>query len=248
MPSPWIPTVDEGAAARLICLPYAGGGTADYRAWRDSLPASVDLCPVVLPGRERRLTERPIASMSELIDALLADLAPLLRQAPYVIYGHSMGAWIGYELVRAARRQHVPLPAHLVVGARRAPHLPARLPPLSHLPDDAFVDAVQARYHAIPEAVRRDREVLQLFLPALRADLTLLDTYVHTEEPPLPVPITAVVGRQDDLVAEPDVREWRAHTSANFDMRVIFGKHFFLREDAEDTADLVGGIVSSALR
>lgn len=248
MTTPWIQPVDEAAPSRLICLPYAGGGTADFRGWRDGLPRSVDLCPVVLPGRERRLAETPRVDLHELAEELLGAIGPLLRRAPYAIYGHSMGSWLGFELARAARRHHLPLPVHLIVGARRAPHLPARLPPLSRLGDDALVAAVQERYGAIPEPVLRDREILQLFLPALRADLRMLDSYTWREEEPLPVPITAVVGRQDELVDAADVGAWREHTSARFDVRALLGGHFFLRDDAADAADLVAGIVLAALR
>lgn len=248
MAAPWIHSVDAAAMSRLICLPHAGGGTADFRAWRDHLPGTVDLCPVVLPGRERRLSETPPNRMPELVEAMLADLASLLRSAPYAIYGHSMGAWLGFELIRAARRAHLPLPEHLIVGARRAPHVAGRHPPLSHLPDEAFVAAVQDRYGAIPEPVLQDRQIMALFLPALRADLTMLDHYEYVEEHPLPVAITALQGRDDALVDEAEVRAWSAHTSADFVMRTQFGGHFFLRDDVDETADRVAGILGRAFR
>lgn len=248
MAAPWLPVVDDNASGRLICLPYAGGGTADYRAWRDGLPTTVDLCPVVLAGRERRLSQTPISRMPELVDAMIGDLAPLLRRTPYALYGHSMGAWLAFELAREARRRHLPAPVHLIVGARRAPHLPSRHAPLSHLPDAAFVQAVQDRYRAIPEPVLRDPGIMALFLPALRADLTLLDQYAYVEEAPLDVPITALFGREDTLVEEADVRAWHVHTTGRFEARGLYGGHFFLRDQAEDTSDLVAQLLATGFR
>ncbi len=238
--SAWIRHVDASAHQRLFCLPYAGGGTADYLAWRDALPGTMDLCPVVLPGREARLGEPPLASMAAVVEGLLEAVRPLL-DVPYAIYGHSMGAWIGYELVRALQQAGRPLPDHLFVGARQAPHLPSRLPALSALADDAaFVAAVQDRYRAIPEPILASPDVLRLFLPVLRADFRLLDEYAHTSGPPLPVPLTALYGTDDPLVSADDVRAWEAHTSAAFTLRAIRAGHFFLRE-ADDVPDLIAG-------
>jgi medium-chain acyl-[acyl-carrier-protein] hydrolase len=241
--APWIRKVDPTARARVICLPYAGGGTADYRRWAGLLPGGVDLCPVVLPGREARLRERPYDAMAPLVSDLSQALLPLLRRAPYVIYGHSMGAWVGFELVRALRRVRGPMPAHLVVAARRAPDRPSRHPQLSHLPEAAFVAGVQERYGGIPDAIRANPELMALFLPTLRADFSLLDAYRYADEPPLDVPILALRGRTDEIVAPADVRAWEAHTTGRFEVRTLQGGHFFLQDGAEQVTELLGGLL-----
>jgi len=228
--SPWLRTVRPDARLRLLCLPHAGGGTADFRSWSDGLSPSVDVCPVSLPGREQRLGERAFDAMEPLVQALVEGLAPVLRAAPWAVYGHSMGAWIGFELSRAARRHRLPLPVLFLCASRRAPHLPARLPLLSALPASAFTDAVQKRYGAIPDAIRENPEILRLFLPTMRADFTLLDRYRYRDEPPLSVPIVAFRGEDDPVEPEPDLRAWSEHTSASFDFVTIPGGHFFLRE------------------
>src|ERR1051326_7060692 len=56
--------------ARLICLPYAGGGTVAYRAWPWLLPAWLEIWAVLLPGRETRINDPPVADFSSLIRAL----------------------------------------------------------------------------------------------------------------------------------------------------------------------------------
>ena len=134
------------------------------------------------------------------------------------------------------------------MGARRAPHVADPLPPLSGLPDDAFLAGMQERYGAIPDAIRASPDLLALFLPALRADITLLDGYVFEQEPPLDVPITGLHGRGDPHVAAADVRSWSQHTTARFDMRALFGDHFFVRDPGGEAADIVGGILASQLR
>jgi medium-chain acyl-[acyl-carrier-protein] hydrolase len=228
--TPWLRTIRPEARARLFCLPHAGGGTADFRTWSEALPPTIDVCPISLPGREQRLSERAFDAMEPLVQALLDGVAPVLRLAPWAIYGHSMGAWIAFELVRAARRNRLPLPAVFLCASRRAPHLPARLPALSGLPESAFTDAVQERYGAIPDAIRLNPEILRLFLPTMRADFTLLDRYRYRDEPPLPVPIVAFRGQDDAVESERELRAWSEHTSVGFELVTIPGGHFFLRE------------------
>ncbi len=231
---PWIRALRPDARLCLLCLPHAGGGAADFRPWSDVLPAAIDVCPVSLPGREHRLGERAFDAMEPLVQAIVESLAPILREGPWALYGHSMGSWIGFELARAARRNRLPLPAMLMVASRRAPHLPSRLPLLSGLPESAFVDAVQERYGAIPDPIRDNPEILRLFLPTIRADFTLLDRYRYRDEPPLPVPIVAFRGQDDPVEPESDLRAWSEHTSATFDFVAIPGGHFFLREGRSD--------------
>jgi len=42
---------------------------------------------------------------------------------PFAVYGHSLGAIVGFALVRELRRRTRLLPYHLFVSGRRAPHL-----------------------------------------------------------------------------------------------------------------------------
>lgn len=226
----------------LIALPPAGTGTADFRAWQALLPAGPRVRPVALPGRETLLAIPPLRTMPAVVSWLLAHLHPL--PASYALYGHSFGAWVAFELAHEARSRGLPAPAHLVVGARRAPHLPSPRPPIGHLPDPAFVAAVQERYAAIPERLLARPEILAMFLPALRGDFAVLESYRCADRPPLDVPITAIGGLADRTTAPAELDAWADHTTAGFTRRDLAAGHFFLREAPAATC----GIVAEALR
>ncbi|TDP95159.1 thioesterase II family protein [Labedaea rhizosphaerae] len=216
----------ETAVAQLFCLPFAGGAAAAFRQWSPELPASIELLPVQLPGRERRLAEDP--------DFAIADLAEaIVRRAdrPFGIYGHSMGGRVAFEVVRELRRTGAPLPVLLAVGGSRAPHLPltGALSGVSALPDDEMFTAL-TEAGGTPAELLEHRELMTLFAPMIRADFRRLDEYVFTDEPPLPVPIIAFHGTSDDLVEIEDVVAWERHTSAGFTLHEVPGGHFFLRE------------------
>ena len=227
--SRWLsfPPAARQARAVIFCFPFAGGGASFYRAWAPHVPPSIVLCPVQLPGREERLFERPFDRMEPLVAAATAELLPVLP-GRYALFGHSMGALIGYELAQALRERGAPPPAHLFVSGAPAPHRAAEVEPIYDLqPQERFIDAL-GRYGGLPEEVLRSRELLDLLLPRLRADLAVTGTYVWSERPPLPCPITAFGGEDDATVRRDAVEAWGEHTIAAFQTKFFPGAHFFL--------------------
>ncbi len=215
------------ARRRLVCFPFAGGGAAAFRLWAAELPADVEVWAAQLPGRERRHGEAAIADAARVVAELVAALAPRL-DLPYALFGHSMGAVLAYETTRQLAAAGHPLPALLAVSGRRAPHLPATKPPIHDLPDDGFVAAIKA-FEGTPQAVIDNAELMELVLPALRADFRLVETYRPGPGPDrLELPVWAVGGEQDGEASAEQVRAWRDVTSGPFECRFLPGGHFFL--------------------
>ncbi len=228
----WILSSRSGAPPRLrlFCLPYAGGGAAMFARWADVLPPTVELCRVQLPGRETRWREAPFTQLASLVEALASAVRPYL-DVPFVFFGHSLGALIGFELARQVRHQFDLNPAQLFVSGRRAPHLPDPDPPLYQKPDAEFIETLRHRYGNIPDAVANDPELMEIFLPLLRADVTMLDTYHYIAERPLDCPITAYGGTADQRVTPAALKAWRDHTTQSFHMRLFPGGHFYLQAE-----------------
>src|SRR5262245_19608067 len=97
--NPWLTVFrpDPSAKLRLFCLPHAGGAASLYRRWADALPPDIELNAVQLPGRENRFSEPPFVRWRPLVEALADGLASKLDK-PFALFGHSMGAMLGYEL------------------------------------------------------------------------------------------------------------------------------------------------------
>lgn len=218
--------VSEQASLRLFCLPYAGGSASIYRNWGQILPNKIAVCPLQLPGRENRLFESPFAEMSGLVEALGKELEPFLDQ-PFAIFGHSMGALIGFELAHFIYRQYGYQPLHLFASGCRAPQIPDPDPPIHQLPDALLIEELR-QFSGTPEEVLQHQELLQLLLPALRADFALCETYQYRYVKPLPCPISAFGGLQDKEVAQNDLRAWREQTEGTFKLRLLMGNHFFI--------------------
>ena len=226
-----ISALNDTAALRLVCFSHAGGGVAMFHRWRAALPGWLDLVPITLPGHDGRLGEAPCTDLRRLAGVLVDELKTIFIR-PYALLGHSMGAWLAFELARAVRRQQTACglrpPELLVVAASRPPHARSSEPPIHLLPDDELVAEVDRRYGGIPAGVRASRELLQLLLPALRADLQMIETYDYDDERPLGTPILALGGTEDSAVSVAELGEWRRHTTGEFSLRLFPGRHFFL--------------------
>jgi medium-chain acyl-[acyl-carrier-protein] hydrolase len=210
---------------RLICLPYAGGGASIFNGWQDEIPSGVEVCPVQLPGREGRWNEPAFTDMHALVSLLSRVLRPLL-DVPFALFGHSMGALISFELIRQWRRDGAALPERLFASGARAPHLRPDVR-IHDLPDALFMKRLVA-FKGIAEEVLRNRELLEVVMPTIRADFAVCETYAYRPENPVPCAISAYGGQQDRMVQQGHLAAWRRHTQTAFGARIFPGAHFFL--------------------
>ena len=211
---------------RLFGFPPAGGAPVQYFAWPEHLPEEIELHVAQLPGRERRRHEPPLTDINHLLDELTSAVA-VLADRSVALFGHSMGALLAFEVARRLRATDRATPCHLFVAGRRAPHVPFPYDPIHRLPDAEFMRLLQDRYGALPEAVRTNPELVEFFLPVIRADMTLLETYQYRPEPQLDCPITVYGGHADPSTTLRDLEAWAEQTRAGFRLRMFAGDHFF---------------------
>ncbi len=225
------PRPNPGASMRLFCFPYAGGGTHVYQQWWPAIPSNIEFCAISLPGRGIRISETPYSESVALVKELVRDITPYLDK-PYVFFGHSMGAIVSFELCRQLRARAQPLPQHLFVSGCHAPHLPDPHP-IHHLPEAEFLDELVA-LGGLPQEILESRELMELILPGIRADFTLVETYPYVEEAQLSCAMTAFGGTDDPLVTHEMLDAWRLHTADLFDLRTFPGNHFFINSSRDE--------------
>ncbi len=216
------------AKLRLLCFPYAGGGALAYRGWAAQVPEEIDVLPVQLPGRERRLREPPFTRVATLVEAAAEGLLPHLDR-PFAVFGHSMGALVGYELIQRLRREHGLEPVRLLVSARSAPQLPPDPDDDYKLPDPELIERLR-EINGTPTEVLEHPELMELMLPLLRADFELNDTYEPIAHPALECPVTAFGGLEDDETPKDDLEPWGEVTRGPFKLRMFPGDHFYLNQ------------------
>ncbi len=240
-----VPSPNPRARVTLFCVPYAGSGASCYHPWARALSGQpIEMRAVQLPGRENRLREAPFCAMAPLVLALADRIEPFLDR-PYGLFGHSMGALVAFELARELSRRGEPAPVRLFASGANAPHVPSEEEPLHQLPDDELVHAVSGRYDGIPRQVLEHRELLELVLPALRADLTLIETYAFRDGVRLQCGISAFAGDQDRHVTPAKLASWRDVTDGPFSSALFAGDHFYLHDRR---AELIDALLPELLR
>ena len=218
-PAPW--QVD------LLCLPYAGGGASAYRGWDVALGPDVCVRPGQPPGHESRMREPLEVRLAPLVSSLREAVSRDLRP-PFVVFGHSMGALLAFELARALRAEGDAEPALLVVSGYRAPHLPDVDEPV-HTLDDRGLRARLGEMAGTPAEVLQDDALCELILPIVRADFEVCETYAYEPAAPLDMPIVVYRGEDDHRVPERAAQQWSEHTTRSCTVRSFPGDHFFVR-------------------
>jgi surfactin synthase thioesterase subunit len=221
-----VPLTDPGGV--LVCLlPYAGGSASSYWSWASLFPADVAVSAVQLPGRQDRWQDAPYTDFATLVRDLADEITEAAAGNPYVLAGHSLGAAIGYEVAREMRARRARGPDLLAVSAAPAPYVTVDSLAADQLSDGELIEDVRA-WGRLPAQVLDSDELLELVLQALRADLTLADSYRYVPGAPLSCPVSVFGGRQDPLVPEAALTSWTSLTSDRTAIRVYDGDHFYL--------------------
>ena len=232
-----------------MCFPHAGTGASVFHGWAAPLAESgIEVRAAQYPGRESRWGEPLITSVQEMADHWLGHWLTLGGDddVPVVIYGHSMGVLVAYELARRMQAQASPRgPQRLIFGGRNAPHVPSKHPPIHHLSDERFLAKVSERYGNLPKVLLEDAEMRQLVVPILKADFQLVDDYILSKpvSPPLVVPLTILEGTEDPFTSDEALAGWIGYTAATCDRRSITGGHFFHQQERDRTLDLIREIL-----
>jgi len=222
--------------ARLVCLPHAGGSASFFFPVSRALAPAVEVLAVQYPGRQDRRHEPPVDNIPDLADRII-DALRQLDDRPLALFGHSMGAVLGYEVALRLRDAGLPPPAHLFVSGRRAPSSDRRyqMPQVS----DAQIVAELRTLSGTDTTMLADPEVLAMILPVVRADYRAVEKYRHDPDRRLDCPVTVLTGDSDPRVSIDEARAWAEHTVGPTDLHVLPGGHFFLVDQRDDVVAIL---------
>ncbi len=223
------------AKIRLICFPFAGGSASFFHSWQALMPDEIELVAIELPGRASRIKEPLITQGYELLDEL-EKLELFYEPEPFAFFGHSMGAYIAFELSRRLKEKHKPQPFSLFLSARQAPNLDQKEKQLHDLPEKEFIRQI-ANLNGMPREVLDNAELMEIVSPVLRADCKLLETWCYVESEQLNLPITAMMGEDDPSTKESQIKSWAAFTSNSFNLVKFSGDHFFINTAKKAVVD-----------
>ncbi len=223
---------------KVFPIPYAGASVNVYYKWKKIMPENYELCLVELAGRGSRFHERFYGSISQAAEDIASSIiAKMTSGDRYVIFGHSMGALLAYEVYYVFKRKGFRLPEHMYFSGRRAPSIERDRFYIDEMDDMEFIDMVDS-IGGLPEEFY-EKEILDLFLPILRADFTLVDHYVYTTgRKKITCQVSVLYGRRDRLTAEDEILAWKDLCE---DVRFyeFEGGHFFINEYPEELVKVI---------
>ena len=216
----------------LVCVPFAGAGASFFYPWNEMAGEEIEIVGVQPPGREWRIAEEPYRGVIEAADGLFPEIATELGWAgPVILFGHSLGAVLAYELAHRFCAQPDFEVARLIVSGSPPPWT-RRTRRATGLPDAEFLDRV-SEFAGYDDETLRNPEVRELILPTLRADVEMHEDYLPSGPEPLPAPITSLRGRGDQLVTTESAAEWAEATSLDFEFAELPGGHMYLVDDPD---------------
>uniref|UniRef100_A0A486XVU9 Thioesterase in siderophore biosynthesis gene cluster n=1 Tax=Rheinheimera sp. BAL341 TaxID=1708203 RepID=A0A486XVU9_9GAMM len=230
---------------RLICLPYAGGGVRTYQSWATQLPDEVELVAVQPPGRGGFMGTPAYKDMSMLVSALIDAIFPLLDR-PFVLFGHSLGSRVAFELLHQLQLKNLRLPELFIASGSLSPDAARTSLSTAQLSDEQFIAKVR-QMNGTPEAVLENRELMSILLPLLRADFQLSDTYCFTGSVNFPLEVHVLGGQNDVDVPLENLSYWGNFFSKNLHVHTFAGGHFFIETQRNEVIALVRRLLQSWL-
>lgn len=220
----------------LYCLPFAGGSKYSYKDYVSAAPDFINVVPIELPGRGSRYKEPLLTDAAGMVDDVYGQIKDMLG-TPYAIYGHSMGAVLGYLLARRILEEGMNPPEHLFLTGCRGPSV-QRKDPLRHLlSKEEFIQELK-NLGGCPDEILNDDDLMNFFEPILRADFQAVETLDYRPQEPIHIPINVMTGISERTTYQ-EAMEWQKETTAKVEGHRFPGKHFFIFNYPKEILEII---------
>ncbi len=217
----------------IILFPYAGGGANIYRNWTPNFH-DFNVLRILYPGRENRFNEQPLTNIDTLVCEIYQEMLEEYNfDNEYYLFGHSMGTKVVYELaLKIKHNEKLSNPKGIIISAGRAPCYKEENP-IYHLDNEYFIDGLKS-YGGTPQEVLENKDLMDMFLPMLRADFVIDEEYQDKLYEKLESPILALMGTHDTQIELEELLEWEKYTTCDFRYDYVNGGHMFINDNPDE--------------
>lgn len=220
---------------QLFLLHFAGGNVYSFNFLKKYLDSTFELVSIELPGRGKRMGETLITDKKNAVKDIYNELQKrITKDVPFFIYGHSMGAILGFELIQLLEKNNV-IPQCFIASGNPGPGL---LPPniRYNLDRENFIAELK-KLGGIANEVFENDELFDFFEPILRADFEIVERQTENSLDKINCPIYCVMGNLEKRVE--NISNWEKYTNLSFTSEVFEGNHFFINNQAEKLAHFI---------
>ncbi|KAL4151539.1 hypothetical protein PRNP1_008481 [Phytophthora ramorum] len=220
----------ELAPLRVLVLPHAGGASrALALEWGKSF-RSAGLAVELWGIDWSWAAEEAVQDSLELVAAICAQLSSGFFGKPFVLVGHSLGAFVVLALTHYLEQRKFSTPRHVFFSGAAGP---GSWELYDDLQKDANLLDLLEQWGGTDKQLLAIPEQRQALLTRLRADLKLHNSVVQWYKQQKQVQIhsgVTVFGGSDDTAAPVDsLSKWKGIcANSEFDVKVFTGGHFYL--------------------
>lgn len=228
---------------RVFLLPFAGGSSYSYYEFVKRSTKEVLFVPVEIPGRGRRFKEPLLCDIVDIANDTIQQMK-LESTRPYAIFGHSMGALLGYNIISQLNAKSAPLPIHFFASGCAAPSKLNIGSPRYLLPRKELFARVYELGGTHPD-LQNDEQLNDFFEPILRADFRAFETYIYKKRERFNLPLTVINGELDKFTDD-QLLAWTDETNFQVDIVHMPGNHFFFLDNVDQVVSLINEKITAS--
>lgn len=226
---------------KLFCLPHAGGSAMLYKKWEKYLVDFIELCPLELPGRGKKIAMLNFTDMNDCVEYLFKIIEKQIDKSEYAFFGHSMGTIIVYELMKKIYETKYKKPRHIFMSGRFPPN--KKISSKIHMLDDYMFKKEIIKMGGIPKEIIQNEECFDIFIPTLKADFKMVENYKFSAMQKWNTDLSVFFGKRDSAFNKYNIEEWEKYTNKKCDFYEFDGGHMFVFENADKVVQKINEIM-----
>lgn len=228
---------------KLFCLPHAGGSSSIYYSWNKYIDKSkYELIPIEYAGHGIKLDE----NLNYLFDNLVNDvyneiLRSIKKDTKYIIFGHSMGAYIAFEVERKIEKKYEQKAFHMIFSGVDAPCYWNRNKKIASLSDAEFIEQIQT-FGGINDEIINSPELMKIILPILKADFYVIESMHEYQEEFLINASSTIMNGKNDRYKKENIEHWQCFSNKACTIKYYNGGHFFINDNAKLICEYINSL------
>ena len=222
----------------IICFPHAGGQASSFYFMKKE--GNFNVIPYEYSAHGSKISENAYETFNCAVQSIAEDIVRMDID-DILLFGHSMGAYIAYEVAYVLENQYQKKISAVVVSGQVAPskHIKSNI---QHINDSEFLNYL-VDMGGIQDEVKKNKELLEVLLPIIRLDYMLLDSYQPDKTHIIKSPLYIFVGNEDREVIETNLEEWKFFAKIFKGLIVFSGDHFYLHDNQRKLIETLSNII-----